>query len=179
MKDRAIDFGTIVLWLFVIDLGIAVGAGLYETRIVLPDWLDTAGTLQWNAETARRDDTGRRFWVWVTTVPLTLLTVANLWLAWRASSEARSWWLAAGTVALVERALTLGYFIPTMVALTRDGSPDATSTALRWTQLNSLRHVLVAVAWLAALRALTALYLARGRARNADPVLQSSMSHLS
>jgi hypothetical protein len=30
---------TIVLWLFVINLGIAFGAGLYESRIVVPSWL--------------------------------------------------------------------------------------------------------------------------------------------
>ena len=30
---------TTLLWLFVIDLGIAFGAGLYEHRIVVPRWL--------------------------------------------------------------------------------------------------------------------------------------------
>jgi hypothetical protein len=28
----------ILLWLFVIDLGIAFGAGLYESRVVIPRW---------------------------------------------------------------------------------------------------------------------------------------------
>ena len=28
----------ILLWLFVINLGIAFGAGLYEQRIILPQW---------------------------------------------------------------------------------------------------------------------------------------------
>jgi hypothetical protein len=32
----------IVLWLFVINLGIAFGAGLYEKRIILPQWFPTA-----------------------------------------------------------------------------------------------------------------------------------------
>lgn len=27
-----------VLWLFVINLGIAFGAGLYEARVVIPQW---------------------------------------------------------------------------------------------------------------------------------------------
>jgi hypothetical protein len=32
----------ILLWLFVIDLGIAFGAGLYEHRIVLSHWISKA-----------------------------------------------------------------------------------------------------------------------------------------
>ncbi len=69
-----------LLWLFVINLGIALGAGLYESRIVVPRWISASpeSVHHWNAEAARHDDTGRRFWAFVTTVPLTLLTLANL-----------------------------------------------------------------------------------------------------
>ena len=73
----------ITLWLFVINLGVAFGAGLYEHRIVLPRWITSQASGRWNAEAALLDDTGRRFWGFVTTVPLTLLTVANLFVAWR------------------------------------------------------------------------------------------------
>ena len=34
---------SILLWLFVINLGIAFGAGLYESRIAVPQWLTTPG----------------------------------------------------------------------------------------------------------------------------------------
>jgi hypothetical protein len=46
---------TTVLWLFVVNLGIAFGAGLYESRIVVPSWLSKGpgGTLRWNADAAR------------------------------------------------------------------------------------------------------------------------------
>jgi hypothetical protein len=79
-----------LLWLFVINLGIAFGAGLYEGRIVLTQWLSAApdSALHWNAQAAQRDNTGIRFWVFVTTVPLTLLTLANLFAAWRAGLKA-------------------------------------------------------------------------------------------
>jgi len=52
----------VLLWLFVINLGVAFGAGLYEGRIAIPDWLTTAadGVYHWNADTARRDNTGLR-----------------------------------------------------------------------------------------------------------------------
>src|SRR5207247_8279002 len=112
----------ILLWLLVINLGIAFGAGLYEHRIVVSRWImrfSPESGAHWDAEAARRDDTGRRFWAFVTTVPLTLLTLANLFAAWRASSPARWWWLAAGLAALADRLFTFSYFIPTMVGLMR------------------------------------------------------------
>src|SRR6266487_6891636 len=67
-----------LLWLFVINLGAALGAGLYEHRIVVSRWITSSQSSgsHWNADAARRDDTGRRFWAFVTTVPLTLLTLA-------------------------------------------------------------------------------------------------------
>ena len=57
------ELPTILLWLFVINLGTAFGAGLYEHRIVVPDWIasDAAGA-HWHADAARRDNTGLRFW---------------------------------------------------------------------------------------------------------------------
>jgi hypothetical protein len=154
-----------VLWLFIIDLGIALGAGLYEARIVLPDWLGMVGGAapHWNAAIAAHDDTGRRFWVFVTTVPLTLLTLASLVAAWRAPGDVRHWWLVAALAALADRVLTLGYFIPTMIRLMRaDAGGEATETALRWASLNHVRHALLLVALLAALKAFAVLYASRG-----------------
>ena len=140
-----------------IDLGIAFGAGLYEHRIVVPDWitLSADGAAHWNADAARRDDTGLRFWAVVTTMPLTLLTLANLAGAWRARGPIRRWWLASGLAALLDRGFTFAYFIPTMVGLMAlADSPDAAAAAIRWSNLNYLRHALVLVAWLASLKAL-------------------------
>ena len=73
-------FISIVLALFVINLGIAFGAGLYESRIAVPQWLSFSSEsgYHWNAEAARQANVGLRFWVYVTTVPLTLLTLVSL-----------------------------------------------------------------------------------------------------
>src|SRR5512145_2635733 len=92
----------ILLWLFVINLGIAFGAGLYESRIVVSQWISSSPESgnRWNAEAAQRADTGLKFWVYVTTVPLTLLTTANLLAAWRAWDAIRRWWLSAALTAL-------------------------------------------------------------------------------
>jgi hypothetical protein len=158
----------ILLWLFVINLGIALGAGLYEHRIVVPRWIDWVGSTDglmrhWNAEAARRDNTGVRFWVFVTTVPLTLLTLANLIAAWRAPGATRSWWLGAAAAALVDRVITFAYFIPTMVRLMDvPSTPASVAAAARWAQLNYVRHAIVLAALLAALRAFSLLYQHRG-----------------
>jgi hypothetical protein len=145
----------ILLRLFVINLGIAFGAGLYEHRIVVPTWI---GATHWHPDIARRDDTGRRFWGGVTTLPLTLLTIVNLYAAWASSGPQRGWWLAASLAAAADRAVTFGYFIPVMVRLlATPDSPQAVALAQRWSALNWLRHALVLTAWLAALEALVLL----------------------
>jgi hypothetical protein len=149
------------LWLLVINLGIAFGAGLYESRIVFNNWLTSSAdsALHWNADAAQRDNTGLRFWVFVTTVPLTLLTLANLAAAWRAIGTLRGWWLAASLAALADRVFTFFYFIPTMVGLMQaPDSAQAVATAMQWGNLNYLRHAMVLTAWLSALRAFSLLY---------------------
>ena len=156
---------TTLLWLFVINLGIAFGAGLYEHRIVVSRWIisSESSDSHWSADAARRDDTGRRFWGFVTTVPLTLLTLANLFVAWRASSVVRWWWLAAGLAALADRTFTFSYFIPTMVSLMRAAdSPSSVAVASRWLNLNYLRHAMMLAAWLTALKAFALFYQQRG-----------------
>jgi hypothetical protein len=151
---------TWLLWLFVINLGVAFGAGLYEHRIVVSDWIATSSDgARWNADAARDDDTGRRFWVFVTTVPLTLLTIANTYAAWHAIGPLRAWWLAAALAAVADRVFTFAYFIPTMVGLMNTpDSPDAVAVATRWSNLNYVRHAIVLVAWLAALRAFALMH---------------------
>jgi hypothetical protein len=148
---------TILLWLFVINLGIAFGAGLYESRIVVPDWIGTTPETGyfWNAEAARQDNTGLRFWVYVTTIPLTLLTLASLAAVWWTQGAMRYWWLFAALAALADRIFTFSYFIPTMLKLMRDETSSANSVALalQWVNLGYVRHALALIAWVAALKA--------------------------
>jgi hypothetical protein len=154
-----------LLWIFVINLGIAFGAGLYEHRIVASEWLTSSREygVHWHADAARRADTGRRFWGLVTTLPLTLLTLANLVAASRASGAIRGWWLAAALAALADRVFTFSYFIPTMVGLMKAAdSPAAVAVAVRWWHLNYLRHAIVLAAWLLALQAFAMLSQLRG-----------------
>jgi hypothetical protein len=146
----------ILLWLFILNLGIAFGAGLYESRIEFPRWLSPSAdsSLQWDAEAASRANTGLNFWVYVTTVPLTMLTLANLAAAWRSQGATRGWWLGAALLVLIERVMTFSYFIPTMVTMQRGGLPESEEVALatQWGQLNYLRHALTLAGWLMALK---------------------------
>jgi hypothetical protein len=156
---------TTLLWLLVINLGVAFGAGLYEGRIVVPHWITSSpdGVIHWNAEAARQENTGIRFWAFVTTGPLTLITLANLIVAWKASGTLRTWWLVAAVAALCDRVFTFAYFIPTMVELMgRVDSPEAVAIATTWANLNYVRHAIVLTAWLAALKAFSVLYRQRG-----------------
>ncbi len=151
----------ITLWLFIVFLGITFGAGLYEGRIVVPRWLSLPGAtgIHWNAAAARQDDTGRRFWAFISTVPLTLLTIASLVGAARSSGSLRVWWLTAALCASADRLLTFSYFIPSMVGLLNSvDSSVAVTKAMFWANLNYLRLMIVFAAWMSALRAFTFLY---------------------
>jgi Domain of unknown function (DUF1772) len=140
----------VLLWMFVIDLGIAFGAGIYEGRIVVPQWENTPPQTWPN--------TGLKFWAYVTTVPLTLITLASLVAAWRDQGPRRYWWLGALAITVAERSSTFSYFIPTMIRLMgTENLPEAEVKAAlsQWRRLNYGRHALTLGAWLAALKALS------------------------
>ncbi|MBT9548360.1 MAG: DUF1772 domain-containing protein [Candidatus Sericytochromatia bacterium] len=155
-----------LLWLFAINLGIAAGAGFYETRIVVPQWLTGSQETgyHWNRAAAVDANVGLRFWSFVTTLPLTLLTLASLIAATLAPLPLKGWWLLAATAALFDRLMTFGYFIPTMLGLMqadRYSNTEAALKALQWVQLGYLRHAALLIAFLATLKAFAEFYLSR------------------
>jgi hypothetical protein len=150
----------ILLWLFVLFSGIAFGAGLYEMRITVPQWFShpSESDIRVNSEAMRSTDAGRRFWVYVTTVPLTLLTLASLAVAWPPQDPRQEWWLIATAVSLVERIGTFFYFIPRGLKLMHAETlppRQASAMASQWIALNYVRAVLALIGWLAALKALS------------------------
>lgn len=150
------------LWLFVINLGIALGAGLYEAQILFPQWLVALpeSGYAWQAAAAREANVGLRFWIYVTTIPLTLLTLANAIAASRRRGSLRRWWLAAVGLAVMDRIMTFAYFVPTMLQLMEGNlaPSQAVAIALQWEDLNVFRHLVVLLAWLAALKTFSLLY---------------------
>jgi hypothetical protein len=144
-----VSLKSILLWLLVINPGIAFGAGLYETRVVIPQWA--------NLPPKDWPNTGLLFWAYVTTVPLTLLALANLIAAWLDKSVTRKWWLSAVFIVLIERLTTFSYFIPAMLNLAASDLPHAEIAARlsQWLFFNHGRHLLTLAGWLLTLKALS------------------------
>jgi len=137
-----------IIWLYVILLGIGFGAGIYESRIVLPQWIHIPPD-QWQ-------NTGLLFWVYVTTIPLTILTILCAFAAWRDNSLMRSWWLSSVGVIILERIFTFSYFIPGMIRMMGPQALPETEIAAElteWMFLNHGRHLLTLTGWLLALKA--------------------------
>jgi hypothetical protein len=121
-------FPEILLWLFILNLGITLGAGLYEMRVVVPLWASAPPA------SIGHPDSGRRFWAFVTTGPLTLLCLANLYYAWQSQGPQHNWWLVAAVLALIDRLMTFGYFIPTLIRLqgSRNSVDEVRAIFSRW-----------------------------------------------
>lgn len=148
-------FASAALWLFILNLAVALGAGLYEHRIAAPQWFSGPGG-SWNAAAANEANVGLRFWAFVTTGPLTLLMIANFIAACLAGpGPLRAAWFAAAGLVLLDRLLTFGYFIPTMVRLMSGEIPVAAATekARTWMTFNLARHLLTLAALACAVRA--------------------------
>jgi hypothetical protein len=146
----------VLLLLFVVYLGSAFGAGVYEAKIVIPQWTPVAeGGMHWDAEAARRTDPDHKFWAFLTTVPLSLLTLASLVAAWYSASPRRELWLGAAVVVLIERMATFAYFMPTMSKLQREAVRPSTveTTVSHWISLHHVRTGIYLAAWLTALQA--------------------------
>jgi len=153
-------FSDVLLWLFVINLGISLGAGLYEKQMILPKWFHKSPEIGYrvNISAMKELDAGRKFWVGVTTVPLTLLTIANLIMSLQISGAKYHWWLAASLVIVVERIGTFSYFIPTAIKLMNsENLPQKRTSNLisSWLLLNYFRNTLTLIGWIMAMRAIS------------------------
>lgn len=147
-----------LLALFILNLGVAFGAGLYETKIILPLWFPKSSDSGYrvNTKAMSETDSGRKFWAFVSTGPLTLLTLINLVLAWQSQLPGQAWWLAAALITLLERISTFSFFIPTIIKL--QTTDQLASTQINrliglWIGVNYVRNALTLLAWGAALLA--------------------------
>jgi hypothetical protein len=96
----------IALWLLVIALGVQTGAGLFETRVLVPLWANAppASVLAYHA-TAIKADSGRRLWMFLT--PVTgVISLLNIFAAWGAAEPQRTWWLIGSIAAVALIAVT-------------------------------------------------------------------------
>jgi hypothetical protein len=158
METSQLNVPVLALLAFVIFHGMAFGAGLFEQRITVPRWMGRSvdGVPYLDSHAMRTDDTGRQFWGFISTGPLSVLLLINLYYAAISVSPARSLWLAACATTLVERIFTFSFFIPRAIRLMREAEPvsaEAAASAIRWRSLNWLRLALSLLAWLLALAA--------------------------
>lgn len=164
MKNK-FSASQIILWLFVIALGISMGGGLYEGRVVEPLWASAVpdsviGYYEHNVANPQfAPNQGGNFWIFVTPMS-TLLTIATLISARWTRGLHRRWRVAAAGLAMVSQVFTFVWFVPNIMRLlggdvltmSRD---EVSSLANLWLNLNWIRVALLMTAWLAAMRAMT------------------------
>jgi hypothetical protein len=169
----------ILLWLFVIGLGLAAGAGLYETKTQMPRWVRSARANGLPSQVASSANIGMQFWLYTTAVPLTLLTLASFFAIRFVDPETRKWWLIAAWASLGSQILTFAYFIPTLLQLSGGRETNARAVAFQWAQVNWFRHVLSFSAWLAALQAFACFARLRRRRVSRSAVAAERASQVS
>lgn len=149
----------ILLWLFVIFSGIAVGAGLYEMRINVPKWfVQSRRGIVVNRDLMSKMNARRRFWFYATTIPLTLLTLLSLIFALKLQGLMHIWWLIGVAFIGLERIWTFAYFTPIGLKIIHEKHSNKVSQIARhWIFLNKFKAILSLVGWLAALKAFSLL----------------------
>ena len=159
---RLFSVARVFLWLFVIALGIELGAGLYETLVVMPLWQtappdSVIGYYQHNVANPQFTlNAGGRFWMVAT--PLVGLTAfAALVSGWRTPAEQRKWLIIGTVLAILVVASTFAWFVPNIIKLHSQtmvmNADEITGLTNLWVRLNLVRIVVYSAAWLAALRA--------------------------
>jgi hypothetical protein len=153
----------IFLWLYLLLFSVQLGAGLYETLVIVPVWSASPPQSVWGWNALREAnprlaiDSGRRFWIFVTPA-VGLLSIAALLTGWRTGPEHRAWLLAATLTSFVMTVITFAYFVPTLIGLMKSSPDEAdaarvASKARLWAALNWVRVAVLIAAWLCALRA--------------------------
>ncbi|HEX5227196.1 MAG TPA: hypothetical protein VFW44_05775 [Bryobacteraceae bacterium] len=152
----------VLLWMFVIFDGIAIGGGLYEVRAVYPNWKKDPRpeTLAQRLRESSQVSAGRRFWPFVSPL-LSLLSFLNIWAAFEATGNLRMVWLGAAIAVAIRSIAGYAYFVPTILRIEKPeamAQAELERTVQRWTFWSPWRLYLEFPAWIAALWVLTAFH---------------------
>jgi len=152
----------LVIWLFVVILGLEIGAGLYETVVVVPVWATGApesvvGYYNLNAANPQFAlNAGPKFWMFLTPT-VALLSIVAFATSFKTSRQHRKWRIAGSLIAMFVVAFTFAWFVPNIMRLLYDAPnmthADIVSTAKWWVNLNWGRVIFGTTAWLCTLRA--------------------------
>ena len=140
------------MWLLTMWMGFAIGAGIYETRVVLPLWAGGGADslVRWHSAPFRIDP-GLRFWIFCTP-GLGLLSAIVLGLFFSMSGRPAMLVRIGSGLSLALVVWALVWFVPNFRAVTgpkfQEMNPDqAARTARLWRRLNLLRATLFLAAW--------------------------------
>ena len=154
-----------LLWLFVILAGLAVGAGLYEMRVVVPLWAHSPPESVWYWEAQRAahpeyvPNSGLRLWIFLTPTHL-LLSLATLIACLKTRPEHRKWVLISTVIFILAHLSAFIWFVPVLNTLAHTRqlglSPEEVATkAHLWATLSWLRVPIGLVGFICGLKALT------------------------
>ena len=153
--------GHSTLWLFVVALGLDLGAGIYEATVVVPLWAEgVPETLAAGNPYGRvAINAGIHFWAYLTSI-VAVLSVVALVFGRIAPVPRRGWQTFSAIAELIAVAMTLLYFRPTLVMLFVGHGAGLSAGAVaaivgRWVMWSRVRIAISFVAWCASLRALT------------------------
>ena len=160
MPER-FSFAKLFVWLFVIVLGIELGAGIYETLVVLPTWMgDPLAAYRHSAEFPQYAITaGPRFWMFQTPL-LGVVSIVTLLTGRRTEPEHKVWRMFGAGLALVVVLATFAWFVPNLLSLigedvTKMSADQISNLATWWSRLNWVRVAVYSAAWLAGMKAMT------------------------
>lgn len=147
------------LRLFVTFLSFEAGAGLYETRVLIPLWSASPPETVRNWDSTLTSRSRQRFWKLIHPA-LILSAVATLATGWQTPRKHRRWLLVSTVFSLIVEVASLTYFVPTLVKLLIERGEGLTDEEIStktktWVKLNGIRAVLGTAGFLAALRALS------------------------
>ena len=161
MSNRRTLVAQVCLWLFVSLLALQIGAGAYETRVVVPVWTGSPpeSVWGWNADPRYALRPFERFWIFATPA-LAASAVALVVASWKTRSAQRVWVLASCALTLLLVAATYAYFVPAqfeLLARRAEGlsGEEVSAKVERWLLLHRLRAPFYLAAWLMSLRALS------------------------
>ncbi|GDY31746.1 DUF1772 domain-containing protein [Gandjariella thermophila] len=158
-KNSSTSAETRLLEAFLAATGFALGAGLFEIRVVIPQWaaVPTPKELPAAMERSGHVASGKAFWPFVGATVLPL-TAANLVAALRCRGPRRPWWLASSATMAATTVATATYYVPTLHRLmAAEELPEEKVRAMvRWrVRLDYVRLAVGIGGWFAGLRALS------------------------
>jgi hypothetical protein len=143
----------VLLCTFIFSVGVGIGGGLYETRVVYPNWAKapTPEGLSEKLISSGQAGAARRYWPLVSPASA-LLAILNVFLALHQAGMVRNLWLMSSIAIVLKSIATYGYFVPTYIR--QIGKPTVVNPAtLRrivrtWAGLSPLRIVAETFAWI-------------------------------